>query len=335
MELEKVNTMNKCQGCGALIQTENSTLEGFAQSSRHLLCERCFRIKHYNDYQPINKDNNHYIEILNKIKFENALTLLVVDLFQIYDLNKLKPFLGNKVVLVLTKRDLLPSKIYEDKILNYFEQYEIDFLDKIIVSSKNNYNFDSLYQKILDYKISNKVYIVGYTNAGKSTLINKLLSLYSSNKQEITTSSLPSTTLDTIEVPFNDDFDLIDTPGLLVEGSLLDKIDSKLYNKVVPKKAIAPRIYQIKCFQCFKIDDFAYLKINGENVLVFYLAHTLKIERYFKDKNPKDLQAYTIELEDRQDIVINGLGFIKVMGATKLVLYLQKGVSYSIRPSLI
>ena len=49
------------------------------------------------------------------------------------------------------------------------------------------------------YKNSSNVYFVGYTNSGKSTLINKIIYNYSDISSMITTSSLPNTTIDTIE----------------------------------------------------------------------------------------------------------------------------------------
>ena len=48
---------------------------------------------------------------------------------------------------------------------------------------------------IKKYKTTKNVYLVGNTNAGKSTLINKIIDNYSIDKAEITISSMPSTTL--------------------------------------------------------------------------------------------------------------------------------------------
>lgn len=327
--------MNKCEGCGALLQNGDKLKEGYTTNLDNPLCNRCFRIRHYNDYQLIEKDNDYYISILKEIKSKNDLTLLVVDLFQIYDLVNLKPYLNSNVLLVLTKRDLLPEKLYEDKILSYFDNLGLDFLDKIIISSKNNYHFDELYDLILKYKKSQYVYVVGYTNAGKSTLINNFLKLYSDNLQFITTSNLPSTTLNTIEIKVNDSFSFIDTPGILVKNSLLDKVNEDVFKKIVPKKRIKPIVYQIKTPQSFKIDDFLYLKIKEKNNIVFYLSNNLKIERFFKDKVPSDLVCHKVFVKARHDILINGLGFIKFMEDCEVELFLPANVSYLVRFSVI
>ena len=76
-------------------------------------------------------------------------------------------------------------------------------MDKIIVSSKNNYNLDLLMEKINNYKKTNNVYFVGYTNAGKSSLLNKIIKLCNLDDTLITTSSLPATTIDLIHIKIN------------------------------------------------------------------------------------------------------------------------------------
>ena len=327
--------MNKCQGCGAIIQNVDENKEGYALSLDHKLCNRCFKIQNYNDYQQVSKDNSFYTSILKKVSETDDLILLIVDLFQVYDLEEIKPYLNSNVILVLTKRDLLPQRLYEEKIKNYFDKFKIDFLDKIIVSSKNHYQFDELYNKILKYKKSKNVYVVGYTNAGKSTLINEFLTLYSENKQKITTSSLPSTTLNTMTIEVSDDLVFIDTPGLLVNNSILDKIDSNTFKKIIPNKRIKPIVYQVKCQQYFKIDDLLYLKVEDKNNIVFYFSNSLNISRLYKNKEPDNLVAHLVKIPAKHDILINGLGFIKFINEAQVTIFLPEGVSYIIRPSVI
>jgi ribosome biogenesis GTPase A len=138
--------MNKCIGCGELTNQE--------------LCERCFRIKNYNDYKLVDKTNDDYIPILENISKTNSLVVLVVDLFNISkNLELISNYLNNKVLLVLTKRDILPLSVYDKNINEYFNNYNLNVIDKVIISSKNNYNFDLLYSKINKYK-TDDVYVI-------------------------------------------------------------------------------------------------------------------------------------------------------------------------------
>ena len=311
--------MNKCSGCGEL--TENKTL-----------CERCFRIVHYNEYKIVSKSNNDFIPILTNINKSNDLVLLVVDLFNIPDLSLIRKYISNDILLVLTKRDILPKNMMEEKLFNY--DYKIDYIDKIIISSKKNYQFDDLFNMINKYKNSNRVYVIGFTNAGKSTMINNLLYNYSNNKTKITTSPLPSTTLNSIDIELNENLILIDTPGLLLNGDISNYLSGNELKKIIPTKEIKPITYQIKNKQILIIDK--YVRIEATNIdLTIYMSNNLDIKRYYKDNSIlKNLRKHEI-ITNKNDVVIQGLGFIKTNKKSKIIIYSLEDVAVYTRDSLI
>ena len=115
------------------------------------------------------------------------------------------------------------------------------------------------------HQTSKNVYVVGHTNVGKSSLINKLIKNYSVNENELTISPLPSTTLNKIEIELNENLVLIDTPGLVDRGNLVNYIDNDLLKKINPKKEIKPKTFQIKKNQCLVIDNlFRIDYVEGE-----------------------------------------------------------------------
>ena len=79
--------MNKiCRGCGALFQSNNPELEGFIKeenNEKSTLCERCFKIRNYGEYQKITKKNDDFFEILKQINETGDLVVLVIDIFNI------------------------------------------------------------------------------------------------------------------------------------------------------------------------------------------------------------------------------------------------------------
>ena len=322
----KEDFMTKCIGCGVILQDKFPNKEGYTRSLDNKFCERCFNIKHYNKYLKV--DDKDYSGVIKDIDKHGDLILLVTDFLNLYNLDELK--LNSPVILVLTKTDLLPRSINKEHLLS---NIKLNVLAKIMVSSKNNYNFDLLYELIMKYKKSNNVYVIGYTNAGKSSLINKFLKNYGSFEGTITVSNLPSTTLDLIENKVNDKLTLIDTPGLLDKGSMILSASSLMLKKITPKKEVRPISYQIKDFQSLLIEDFMRIDMENTNVIC-YMSNALDFRRVYNKKNC-NLSSYDIDMRKNQDLVIKGLGFITFKKNCHITLWLLDGISYLIRDSII
>lgn len=322
--------MNKCIGCGAILNSDKNQ-EGYTTNINGNLCERCFRIRNYNEYKTIIKDNSDYIDILKNIEC-NDLVILVVDLLNINDiLDDISKYLSNDILLVLTKYDLMPSN-NEEKFISFFNNFNLNIVDTVIISSNNNYHFDILLEKINKYKKSNKIYVVGFTNAGKSSMINKLLYNYSNSIDYITTSNLPSTTLNTIEIKLNDII-IIDTPGLL-DNSIVNYVDGSMIKKLIPKKQIRPITYQIKGHQVLNIENILIIDCNDTN-LTLYISNCLSISRYYKSIDVSNLTKHHLEVKRNQDIVILGMGFIHVSKDCIVDIYIIKETSVFVRNALI
>lgn len=325
--------MCKCKGCGVKLQDNDEKNIGYTKNINNELCERCFRIRNYNDYKLVIKDNNDYINILKNIN-QNDLVILVIDLFNIKNIEEISKYIKNKILLVLTKRDILPKSCYDEKLLKYFDNYNLNIVDKVIISSKKNYNFDLLFDKINSYKTSNNVYVIGFTNSGKSTMINKIIYNYSSISTQITTSNLPSTTIDSISVKINDTLTLIDTPGLLDNGDIINYIDSNTLKKIIPNTEIKPITYQVKNKQIISIDELFEISLSNNNITI-YASNNLKINRYYKKQKTSNLIKKEFIVDKDTDIVISGLCFIKFTKKEKIEIYTLDNVEVNKRKSLI
>ena len=324
--------MNKCVGCGAFLQNEDASKDGYTNNIDSKYCKRCFDITHYNRYVFSSKTNDDYLKKIDLIGKTNDLVILTVSLFEMIDFNMLN--IKNPVIILFTKKDLIPRSINEKKVLEKISS-KLNVLAKLFVSSKNNYNLDLLMDLINKYKVSKNVYLIGLTNAGKSSLINKIVKNYSDGDFDITVSNYSSTTLDFIEKKVNDDLVLIDTPGLLDDGNITEILPHYI-KKIVPNKEVNPIIYQIKCKQSILIEDFFRIDLFDSNNIIFYVSNNLKFERIYKDSNKlSDLEKYNLTILDNQDLVINGLGFIKFKKKCEFNLYLVKGVNYFIRNSIV
>lgn len=331
----------KCRGCGANFQTSEPLNEGFIKEDNYgksTLCERCFKIRNYGEYQKITKKNDDFFDILNMISNTGDLVVLVVDLFNINkDLTEIcSYFKNNDVLLVLNKRDVLPLSVKNSNLLFYVERLGLNFIDKLIISTKKNFNFDALMNMINQYKKSKNVYVVGYTNAGKSSMINKIIYNYSDTTLDVTTSILPSTTLSSVLVDVNDGLTLIDTPGIIDDGNIINYLEPDDIKRILPRDEIRTITYQVRSKQTIFVDKFLRVDCEMYNNLTLYFSNSLNIERiYNKSEKMLDLQRHDLIVFENQDIVIDGLGFIKVTNSGKITLYTIPNVDIYTRTSLI
>ncbi len=334
-------TEKRCVGCGVLLQDENVLQEGYTTSLENDICQRCFRMKNYGEYQVVTKSNEEYLNILKSVGETKDLVLYVTDLLNLEkNLEQIRSIIPNKMLLVLNKKDVLPKSVKEDKLKKYLEDKNIFFEEIIVISANKNYNIDYLLKRIKFYQTSKNVYVVGHTNAGKSSLINKLIKNYSDKKCDLTMSPLPSTTLNLVKIELNDYLTLIDTPGLVEAGSILNHIDEKLLKKISPTKEIKPRTYQLRKNQSIIIEDFIRIDyVEGEkNSFTLFISNDLKVKRLLNlinNNECKDLNKITYNVKYDEDLVINGLGFVKIVNKGVIDVYIDKDVETFMRKSLI
>ncbi len=337
--------IRKCIGCGAILQYEEIDKIGYVKEKKYdtaLYCERCFKILNYGDFKHINSDGKEYIEIYKNINKTNDLVLFLVDIFNINDsISMINKYINNKVILVITKYDIIPRSVKEDKIKTRIKEYNFNsnIIDIIFVSSNTNYNINLLYEKMLENKTSNNVYLCGNTNAGKSTLINKLIEKYSVNKIKVTTSILPSTTININNIYINENLTLIDTPGFIESNNISNYVSIDLLKKIMPKNEIKPITYQLEEGMSLLIDNLLRIEyVNGEkNSFTFYISNDIMINRIntITNNRGRDLKCHDILVSGNEDVIVNGLCFIKITKKAVLKIYTIDGVLVFKRRSLI
>lgn len=322
--------MNKCIGCGSILQDTDKNKDGYVLDINDKLCQRCFRIRYYNEYKNTIRDNNDYLKILDSINNDD-LVVYVTSLLDIR-LDYIDSF--KNVIVVLTKRDILPKSVKDEKLIKYIKS-RYNPLEVIVVSSVKNYNIDYLFDILRQYKKKN-IYVVGTTNGGKSTLINKLIKNYSDNDVVITSSMYPSTTLDKIEINILG-LNIIDTPGLINKGSIVNYIDNNLLKKITIKKEIKPKTYQLNGKGSVLIEDLIRLDYDTKGTsMTIYVNNLVNIRFLGKDNNKLlDGKCNKFSLDNNKDIVISDLCFIKFTKNVDLNIYSNYDVLIYERDNLI
>ncbi|MDF2722974.1 MAG: GTPase [Paenibacillus sp.] len=364
----------RCAGCGVPIQTESPERLGFtpqaALQKETVYCQRCFRIKHYNEISSITPNQNDFLKILSGIGQKEALVVHIVDLFDFEGsiIGGLHRFVGaNPIVLVVNKIDLLPKSINMNRIVNWLQKQAKEQglrpVETVLCSAKRNIGFDRVVEAIAAHRGTKDVYVVGATNVGKSTLINRLIGDYSDLEAELTTSPYPGTTLDLVHIPLDDGRDIIDTPGIVYNHRLTEIADKRDLPALLPDKPIKPAVFQLNEQQTLFFGGFVRFDFvqGARQSFTCYTSNALPIHRTkleradelyaehrgdmlappAKDRMaqipPLTKHTFRIPKGSATDVLISGLGWITVnddVGAF-IAVHAPKGIKVAVRDSLI
>ncbi|MGR9542565.1 ribosome biogenesis GTPase YqeH [Priestia megaterium] len=362
----------QCVGCGVEIQTERPDELGYAPKSalekEAIICQRCFRLKHYNEVQDVSLTDDDFLKILNGIGQTDGLVVKVVDIFDFNGswLPGLHRFVGNnKVLLVGNKADLLPKSIKKNKLIHWMKreakELGLKSVDVFLMSAQKGQGIREIAEAIEHYREGKDVYVVGCTNVGKSTFINAIIKEVTGEKDIITTSQYPGTTLDMIDIPLDNGASLYDTPGIINHHQMAHYVDKRDLKLISPKKEIKPKVYQLNEGQTLYFGGLARLDYvqGGRKSLTCYVSNDLYIHRTKLEKadelyekqagellqppRPEQMDEFpelvahefTIKNE-KTDIVFSGLGWVTVNeSGSKVVAHAPKGVGVFVRDSLI
>lgn len=341
----------KCLGCGQYFSKDINSPSYVKDANENTkYCKRCFQLKHYGILENQNINDEMIKETLNSIDFSKGSTILILDLFDIE--NSLLESFKNKenLLLVVNKiyfyKQLKKYDFIVEKIKNYLlsKQWnqKVVFYDSI-----NKFKINEIDQWIKnESRKKRKVYIVGNTNAGKSSLINALLEF---NKKEavLSVSSIKNTTINLSKIDLDKFTSVIDTPGFTNEKNFLSIINTK---KKINFKKMTFRSYPLKGNnQIFFLEGIAriYCKKLYQNKsasIQFYLPDNFYIHRT-NVKNSKKIieknnelfsiflnENYELKMTEKNNLssdkkytlFINGLGLMTIKNVQEIQIEFPK-----------
>lgn len=339
----------KCIGCGIELQSTNPNKNGYlpesvlnAEDSKDLLCQRCFKIKNYGQYIPVRMSRDDYRAEVKKNIAESQVAIPVFDIIDFegsFDDEILDILREMESIVVINKLDLIPDEKHPSEVADWVKQRlaeeGIAPLDVAIVSSKNGYGINGIFKKIKHfYPNGVTALVLGVTNVGKSSIINKLI-----GAKRATVSKFPGTTLKSIkmEIPFTK-ITLIDTPGLIPDGRFSDLVCQECNQNIIPSNEISRKTYKVAKDRIILIGGMITLKVLNEDDLkpifslyaskgvTFHETNVDKVDELLKrtdlltppceackdeyNKNPMVTEIITVEAG--QELVFKGLGWLSV-----------------------
>lgn len=364
-------TETKCIGCGATLQADDPQKPGYVPAhnlhKEDVICQRCFRLKNYNEIQDVGMDSQDFLDLLNHLADKKGLVVNVVDIFDFEGsfINALKRIVGNKkVILAANKIDLLPKQINKRRVKDWLKKsarkYGLEAEDVVLISAEKGYGIQDLLEAIQQHRKQEDVYIVGTTNVGKSTLINKLIEQSVGEKNVVTTSRFPGTTLDLIDIPLDDHSFMYDTPGVIQDHQMTHYVSEKELKQIMPNKEVKQRVYQLNEEQTLFFGGLARIDYvsGGKRPLVCYFSNNLPIHRTKTEKanelwrtqlgkllappsnkddfNLDEMKAVRLETgKEKRDVMIAGLGFITIGPGAKVIVRVPKSVDVVLRNSIM
>lgn len=365
----------KCTGCGVFIQSEDKEQTGYIPANAlenkseedPIVCQRCFKIKHYSEPAPIHLTDEDFLRILHRIGQEKGLIVKIIDIFDLNGswISGIQRFVhGNPVLLVANKIDLLPKGLNMNRLKNWLQQTAkengLKPIDILFCSAEKGQGIEELMGKMDEYRRGEDVFVVGMTNVGKSSLINRILQQLGVGGDElITTSLFPGTTLDVIDIPLENDKALHDTPGIINPQQMAHFVSADELKIISPKKPLKPKVYQLNAGQTLffgGLARFDYLKGERQS-FVCYISNDLHIHRTKLEQAdelyrnhvgemlqpPKNVDSWnglvrhTFKIpKEPTDIVFSGLGWITVKGTSaEIACHAPEGVGVLLRKALI
>lgn len=273
-----------------------------------------------------------------------------------------------KLLVAANKVDLLPSKTPVEEVVGWIEdrlaRHGIGHHGVYTVSARSGFGVRVLLEaagKVAGK--AGKVALVGATNVGKSTLINRWLK--GTDEEGPTVSRFPGTTLGLVARSVSGaEIDVLDTPGLASPGRMTDILCPTCASRLVPEAPVTSKLIRVAAGHSVVVGGLAAFtpqaREGEEHMLLAFAAADVPIHRVRDDKMPRYLagearggedllcegcrktlstvgwEQVRTDAAEMEDVAVHGLGWISPRRkGMRVTVTLPAGVMASTRPRLI
>ena len=354
----------RCYHCGAVLQSRKKAEPGFIEKAlldeegsenRVLYCHNCYqKMKAINTGMLETDTDDEILTILDDAIATDAVIVWVVDLFSFngtLNPDVVKKVKKLKVIAVGTKFDLFPRKVSLEDMKSFindrFEEAGIKLVATLVVASTEKLPVDELLHKLSDIRKGHDVYMIGTTNSGKTSLINKMLKSYTNKtKRTITSEEYPHTSVKVLDIPLTNSSSFYELPGFSLNTSVLGKVEKDVLKIIVPKKEIKVQREILDEGDALVVGSLAgFALIKGKPTSFYFYGSELcevrkmkhrKIDAFFQENVVRrsyrpvserysfftdyDVFEYQMEADNKEhDIAITGLGWVRFTGRGQVV----------------
>lgn len=342
--------MITCNGCGIELDYDDQAAIGYAyEKNKDGLCQRCYRLKHFNESPQLSLTSVEYRNIFESIVKEKQLIIWVIDIFDFsasyleYIQDELQDL---PVLIIANKVDILPKSVNLEKITDWIKGQingKLKVENILVTSAIKNFNIDQLLAAVrkTGYKTA---YFIGTTNVGKSTIINKLVkSINPESTDQLTTSYYAGTTLGKVEI-IVDQIQFYDTPGIINDEQIGNRLTKESLKIILPQKELRPTTFQLDSLQTLFITGLCqinYLQgncasftcyaanqvevhrtnyLNAEQIRTKHYGETLlQVPNELEIDNFPTFKTVKLSISQDSDIAFSGLAFVAIKGIKQTV----------------
>jgi len=284
--MEQIKKIRKCYSCGATLQSDDPTKEGYVKkdvlenpNQNFLFCDRCFEAERFSSVSNEPYIDEEFIEVIKEAKEKGCLIVYVVNLFSFETSfsKELTDLIQDANLLVVgTKFDLLPkgTSLYDtsEYVAHRFRVagLKIQATDVMITTKQDSDSIQETLTRIFELKNGKDVFIIGQSDSGKTALISSFLKIYSNlSNGNIMTHEYKNTNLKVMEIPLNNRSSMYETPGISITNSILFGLDSKTLKSIYLTKPVESREMSISEHQSLFIGGLAIIEVIEGNKATF------------------------------------------------------------------
>ena len=296
--MEQISKIRKCYSCGATLQCEDPSLEGYVSkevlenpTQNFAFCNHCFEAERFSSLsnEPFIEDD--FIGVLKEAKEKGCLIVYVVNLFSFetsFSKEVIDLINGSNILVVGTKFDLMPedTSIYDmsEYVAHRFRVagLKIQAPDVMITSTKDEQSIRETLTRIFELKNNKNVYIIGPTDSGKTMLISQFLKIYKNlSNGNIMTHEYKNTNLKVMEIPLNNRSSMFETPGISITNSILFGLDQKTLRSLYVTKPVEAREISLSEGQSLLIGGLAIIEhLSGNKTSInCYFSENVQLRK--------------------------------------------------------
>ncbi len=275
--MSKVNVVRRCFNCGAILQNEDPSKEGYISKESDLLlplnhvlfCDKCYSEANFSSSSL--KAGDDLLLMMKDAAASDALIVYIINLFSfessfIAEVNE--TIKHNPILVIANKRDLFSENITDDFLKEYVaHRFRVSSLpisakDVILTSLVSFGKNDFITKEIEKRRTGHDVYILSSRGAGKRMFLSSYLYHFQNrSNRSIQTKACRGASLPVLQIPLDNSSTLFDTPPLVSTNSIDGKLEKDVSDSLLFSSPVKTKKAFLKTKEIFAVGGVCFIEL--------------------------------------------------------------------------